>query len=186
MKKRLALLLVAGISFSMLVGCTNNAPQTGNQPQGIQEEVKGNLPEGITVEEVEGLTVYTDLKNSPFEDSGLKITLKKGDGGYAKFVKTDLNGAETADYYLFDYENKNFEKYYYVSAMGTAYHYYYDLGDAKVVKVENKEGADVTQSLKDSGRLEGAQATIEKEIEELESYYSTYYKMTIEEAVAQK
>ncbi len=68
MKKRLALFLVAGISFSMLVGCTNNAPQTGNQPQGIQEEVKGNLPEGITVEEVEGLTVYTDLKNSPFED----------------------------------------------------------------------------------------------------------------------
>ncbi len=183
MKRVLTLLLVLTMVLGILSGCTNNVPAAGDKPV---DETIAALPEGVTMEEKDGLTVYTDLKNSPFENSGLKITIKKGENGYIKFVKVDLEGRETVDYYTFDYSKNILEKYYYVSAMGSAYYYYYDLNKSEVYKVEDQEHKDITQTMKDSDRLGKAQEKIAGEIASLEDYYKKQYNMTIKEAVSQK
>ena len=172
MKKVLALLLVLIMSLGMFAGCAKEASQA--------------LPEGITAEEKDGLTIYTDTKNSPFENSGLKITIKKGEDGFVKFIKTDTEGRETVDYYSFDYSKDTLEKYYYVAAMGSAYYYYYDLNKNEVLKAEDQDHKDITQTMKDSGRLSKAGTKIAEEIKSLEDYYKAQYGMTIKDAVERK
>lgn len=182
MKKVLALLMVLVMAAGMLAGCAKEAPV-----QPVTEEVTAPAPEQtaeeISIEEKDGLTIYTDLKNSPFEESGLRITVKKGENGYAKFVKTDLQGRDTVDYYTFDYSKNILEKYYYVSAMGSAYYYYYDLNKKELYRVEDQEHKDITQTMKDSGRLETAQTKIAGEIGALEGYYKEQLGTTIIESV---
>ncbi len=172
MKRVLALLLVLIMAAGAASGCAGKAAPA--------------LPEGVTAEQKDGLTIYTDTKSSPFENSGLRITVKKGGEGYAKFVKTDLEGRETADYYTFDYFKNVLEKYYYVPAMGSAYYYYYDLEKKEILKVEDQDHMDITQKMKDSGRLDSAREKIEGELEALEGYYKGQYNMTIKEAVTQE
>lgn len=182
MKKVFALLMVVVLALGMLSGCANKAPAS-KDAAAPAEKADAGLPEGITVEEKDGLTIYTDLKHSPFEASGLKITVKKGDSGYVKFVKTDLEGRETVDYYTFDCSKNILEKYYYVSAMGSAYYYYYDLGKKELYKVEDQDHKDITQTMKDSNRIESAKTKIEGEIDALENYYKTQFGKAIAEAV---
>ena len=134
-------------------------------------------------QENNGVLTYTDVENSPFEDSGLQITIQKGETGYCEFYKTDLEGRPIVDYYLFDYENKEVVKYYYVSAMGTGFYYYYDLTDNLLVRLEGEDHTDSTQSAKDAGRWESAEENTKSEINALEDYFKTQFGITIEEAV---
>lgn len=174
MKKIMAVLLMLVLSVAMLAGCTNAKPADKDGAAKDRE---------IKFAEKDGLLTYTDLKNSPFAESGLQITIKKGENGYAKFVKTDLQGKATKEYYLFNYANNTAEKYYYVSAMGTAFYYYYDLAKKELIKVEDGEHNDTTQKTKDSNRWDKAAQTMDEEVKALEKYYSEQYKMTIEQAV---
>lgn len=203
MKKVGILVLGMVMALVLVTGCSQGAPAGGDKPAAGEtagtepaskpeapamepEATPASAPEGVTVEEKDGLTIYTDLQKSPFENSGLKITIKKGEDGYAKFVKTDLTGKETVDYYNFDYAKNVMEKYYYVSAMGTAYYYYYDLAGNALVKVEDGDHKDSTQSLKDNKRWDGANEKTQDEVKSLEDYFKSQYGMTIKEAVAGK
>ncbi|MPW24942.1 hypothetical protein GC105_03960 [Alkalibaculum sp. M08DMB] len=140
-------------------------------------------PLAKTFVETDGVLSYTDTKTSPFEDSGLLISIEKGEKPYAKFVKTDLTGRETADYYLFDYANNEVEKYYYVSAMGTGFYYYYDLEQEELVRLEGDDHTDSTQSAKDAGRWESASENTSMEVKVLEAYFIDKYGISIKEAV---
>ena len=104
MKKSILLLIVV-LAMGIMSGC-------GNKNENEQSNVPAdNTPKESKFEEKDGLLVYLDLKNSPFEESGLNISIKKGEDGYADFVKTDLKGNETKDYYKFDYLTNTVEIY---------------------------------------------------------------------------
>lgn len=180
MKKIVSLLLVLMLVMGMAAGCSSGGNEEVNTPpaESSQEESK--------FEEVDGLLVYTDVENGPFEESGLKISIEKGDAGYAEFIKTDLDGNETVDYYKFDYEANTMEKYYYVSAMGTAFYYYYDLEAGELVRVEDGDHNDSTEGMKASGRWDSAAEKTKEEVETLENYFKDQYGMSIKEMVQAK
>jgi hypothetical protein len=162
--RELIALIVAGVLLIQLAGCAADL-----------------LRAKFT--ERDGLLTYTDLQNSPFADTGLKIIIKKGDQGYVKFIKTDLQGQESKDYYLFDYNQNRMEKYYYVSAMGTAFYYDYDLVKGELVKLEGEGHQDVTQSAKDAGRWQSASENIAYEVKVLLDYFPKQYGISIKDAV---
>ncbi len=167
MKRLVTPAMVLVIGLAVLSGCVTTAAAAAK----------------LTLKEKDGLLTCTDIQNSPFENSGLKITIKKGQNGYAQFVKTDKKGNETKDYYKFDFATNTAVKYSYVSAMGTAYYYYYNLQKGELTKIENGDHADVTQSTKNAKRWDNAAATVDEEIKALQSYFVAQFGMTIEKAV---
>lgn len=191
MKKIIALLLVFTLAMSSLVGCgkkddgEKDVPPTDNQLEENKDQNDNTEKGEAKFEEQDGLLVYVDTENSPFEDSGLKISINEGEN-YVEFVKTDVEGNETVDYYKFDYSTNTMEKYYYVSAMGTAFYYYYDLEKGELAKVEDGDHEDTTESMKESGRFDGAAEKTKDEVNELESYFKDKYNMTIKEAASGK
>lgn len=134
----------------------------------------------FTVSEI--VLTYTDLANSPFENCGLKIDIKRADEGYVMFTKVTLDGHPTVDYYKFDFENGIMEKYYYVSAMGTAYYYTWDLAEGALVKIEDGDRNDSSEALKKMGRWDTAAETVSGEVEALQAYFAEQYGVSIEEA----
>ena len=181
MKKSIALLLVFMLTMNVLVGCSKkndgekDLPPADNQ---LEENINqdDNTGEKTKFEEQDGLLVYVDTENSPFEDSGLKISINE-DKNYVEFVKT-------VDYFKFDYSTNTMEKYYYVSAMGTAFYYYFDLEASELVKVEDGDHEDNTEGMKEAGRFDGAAEKTKDEVTELENYFKEQYHMTIKEAVS--
>lgn len=192
MKKIILLFLVSILAMALLVGCAaegdgEETPVDNVQEEEVQEAGEDDHPLiDANFEEKDGLLVYTDTENGPFEEAGLKISIHQGDQGYAEFIKTDLEGNETEDYYKFDYEENIMEKYYYVSAMGTAFYYYYDLEAEELVKVEDGDNEDSTESLKSAGRWDSAVESTEEDMDILEEYFESQYNMTIKEAVLGK
>ena len=191
MKKIIALLLGFTLAMSFLVGCgkkdngEKDVPPTDNQIEENKDQ-NDDAEKGETkFEEKDGLLIYVDTENSPFEDSGLKISINK-DENYVEFIKTDLEGNETVDYYKFDYSTNTMEKYYYVSAMGTAFYYYFDLETGELAKVEDGDHKDTTEGMKEAGRFDGAAEKTKDEVNELESYFKAQYNMTIKEAASGK
>lgn len=208
MKRALRALLMV-LCLAMMVGaCTNEEapkdekvePTTSEEPKKEEpkteeskkeepkkeepksEEPKEKLKESKFTEE-DGMFVFTDLENSPYEGMGLKIVVEKGETGKAKFVKTDMEGNEDVNYFIFDYSSNTFEKYNYVSAMGSGYYYYYDLAAKELTKVENNDHEDTTEGLKAAGRWDGAVASTEEDIVALEKYFEAQHGTTIEEFV---
>ena len=173
MKKLLITLLVLCLAVTSFTGCTKNEEQ----------KVEDNAQTGAKFEEKDGLLECVHLENNPFDQTGFKIVVKKGTDGYAKFIKTDLEGRETVDYYTFEYANNTVEKYYYVSAMGTAFYYYFDLEKNELVKVENGEHKDSTKSMKESGRWDKAAAGMVEEVKSIEDYFEEQFGKSIKDFV---
>lgn len=193
MNKLVKTLLVAMLAVGILSGCGSKAsdkkdmPKEDNKTEASQSESgKSEGTEEKKFVEKDGILVYTDTKNSPFDESGLEIQIKKGEKGSAKFIVTDKEGKATVDYYIFDYDKNHVEKHYYVSAMGTEFYYYYDLDKKALVKIEDGEHKDSTEKTKSSKRWDKAVASIDEEVKALEKYYEDQYKMTIKEAVVGK
>ena len=174
MKKRCTLLLVLVLTIGMITGCGNKASQEA-----------GNLSGDKKFEEVDGLLVYIDTENSPFEDSGLKISIKKGDAGFVEFLVTDKEGKETVNYYKFDFGENEVEKYNYVSPMGMGFYFYYDLENNEMCRVEDDDHNDTTEGTKESGRWDSSAEKLNEEVEALENYFKEQYGMTIKEAVSE-
>lgn len=166
MKKIITLVVVIALAALTLTAC--NKPETTFT--------------GFQI--VDGVAVCTDTANCPFDGCGLKIEISHENGGSAKFTKTQLDGTETVDYYIFDYSDNTMEKYYYVSAMGSAYYYTYDLSAGELVKVENGEHVDSTESMKSSGRWDSAAEKTKNEVKSLEDYFLAQYGVTIAQACA--
>lgn len=183
MKKRLVLLTVCILSIVLIVvGCGKKTELAEDKGQ-AQETSNENLEGEEKFKEEDGILTYLDTENSPFDDLGLKILIEKGSEGYVKFIKTDLTGKESVDYYIFNYANNTFEKYYFVSAMGSGFYYYYDLEEEELTKVEDKDHNDSTQGMKESNRWDSAVENTKDDIKILEEYFEEQYNSTIKEFV---
>jgi hypothetical protein len=183
MKKLLITVLALGVSIAMLTGCTKDEVKDKGKNNVQNEENQKNANKESKFVEKDGLLEYSGTENNPFDQTGFKIIVKKGNGGYAKFIKTDLEGRETVDYYTFDYSKNTVEKYYYVSAMGTAFYYYFDLEKNELAKVENAEHKDSTESMKTSGRWDKAASGMIDEVKSIEDYFVKQFGKSIKDFV---
>lgn len=129
-----------------------------------------------------GVLTYLDTANAPFEGAGLKITVDKA-AKTVNFVKTDLEGVETVEYYTFDFNSNTVEEYYFVSMMGTGFYYTFDLAANEIVKVEDSDRNDTTQSTKDNGRYDSANDRMKGDVEALQNYFTENYGVSIEDMV---
>lgn len=180
MKKIILTIMVIAALMSM-AACSAGPKGNINENQSSSNEiVSKNTGSKAEFTDENGILTYLDTENSPFEDSGLKITADKS-AKTVKFVKTDLEGNETLEYYLFDYNSNTVEQYYYVSMMGTGFYYTYDLEADEIVKVEDSDHNDSTQSAKDSGRYDGANERMKSDVAAIEEYFSEQFGMTISE-----
>ena len=204
MKKKILAIAVLAAVMSMTAcssnqGSTTTDSETTTQTEAVQnEDTQAEETEEAAETEAEteaesaaGTDVFTDengvltsldTANAPFEGAGLKITVDKA-AKTVNFVKTDLDGNETVEYYNFDLNNNTVEEYYYVSMMGTGFYYTFDLGANEIVKVEDSERNDSTQSTKDNGRYDSANDRMKGDVEALRNYFTENYGVSIEDMV---
>ena len=159
---------------------TEEAAETDAETEAESEAASAAGTDVFTDEN--GVLTYLDTANAPFEGAGLKITVDKA-AKTVNFVKTDLDGNETVEYYNFDLNNNTVEEYYYVSMMGTGFYYTFDLGANEIVKVEDSERNDSTQSTKDNGRYDSANDRMKGDVEALRNYFTENYGVSIEDMV---
>ena len=159
---------------------TEEAAETDAETEAESEAASAAGTDVFTDEN--GVLTYLDTANAPFEGAGLKITVDKA-AKTVNFVKTDLDGNETVEYYNFDLNNNTVEEYYYVSMMGTGFYYTFDLGANEIVKAEDSEHNDSTQSTKDNRRYDSANDRMKGDVEALQNYFTENYGVSIEDMV---
>ena len=192
MKKKILAIAVLAAVMSMTACSSNQGSTTTDSETTTQaEETEAAVETDAETESAAGTDVFTnesgvltylDTANAPFEGAGLKITVDKA-AKTVNFVKTDLDGNETVEYYNFDLNSNTVEEYYYVSMMGTGFYYTFDLAANEIVKVEDSEHNDSTQSTKDSGRYDGANDRMKGDVEALQNYFTENYGVSIEDMV---
>ncbi|MGN0600912.1 MAG: hypothetical protein ACI4JK_13615 [Oscillospiraceae bacterium] len=189
--KKVVLAIAAMAAVMSLAACSgdNGSTQTASesttavQSEAAQTEEQQDSAGGVSVfTEENGVLTYLDTEHSPFEGAGLKITADKS-SKTVSFVKTDLEGNETVEYYTFDYNSNTVEQYYYVSMMGTGFYYTYDLSAGEIVKIEDIDHNDSTQSTKDSGRYDSANDRLKGDVASLEAYFTEQYGISISDIV---
>lgn len=146
---------------------------------------KPDAPAKVALVEKDGIMEAVDVEGSPLKDCGLHIRVDSTEGTVT-FTKTDKNGADTTEYLKFKPASNEVEKYYYVSMMGTGFYYYYDLGANEMIRMENQDHQDNTESAKENGRFDDAAATMKEEIASLETYFQTAFGKSIADAAAGK
>lgn len=204
MKKKILAIAVLAAVMSMTACSSNQSStttdtETATQTEAVQaEDTQAEETEAAAETDAEteaesvagtdvftdenGVLTYLDTANAPFEGAGLKITVDKA-AKTVNFVKTDLDGNETVEYYNFDLNNNTVEEYYYVSMMGTGFYYTFDLAANEIVKVEDSEHNDSTQSTKDNGRYDSANDRMKGDVEALRNYFTENYGVSIEDMV---
>lgn len=199
MKKKILAIAVLAAVMSMTACSSNQGSTTTDSETTAQAEVQAEETQAEETEaaaeteaasaagtdvftDENGVLTYLDTANAPFEGAGLKITVDKA-AKTVNFVKTDLDGNETVEYYNFDLNNNTVEEYYYVSMMGTGFYYTFDLAANEIVKVEDSEHNDSTQSTKDSGRYDGANDRMKGDVEALRNYFTENYGVSVEDMV---
>ena len=199
MKKKILAIAVLAAVMSM-TACSSNQSgtttdsETTTQTEAVQaDDAQAEETEAAETEaesaagtdvftDENGVLTYLDTANAPFEGAGLKITVDKA-AKTVNFVKTDLEGVETVEYYTFDFNSNTVEEYYYVSMMGTGFYYTFDLGANEIVKVEDSDRNDTTQSTKDNGRYDSANDRMKGDVEALQNYFTENYGVSIEDMV---
>lgn len=126
-----------------------------------------------------------DTACSPIADCGIHTVVDKA-AGTVTFTKTDKNGKDTVEYLKFTPAKNEVEKYYYVSMMGTGFYYYYDLSQDTMVRVEDKDHKDVTESSKSNNRFDKAAEEMKTEVTALQDYFKTYFGESVADAAAGK
>ena len=191
MKKKILAIAVIAAVMSMTACSSNQGSTTTDSETTTQAEVQAEETQAEETESAAGTDVFTDengvltyldTANAPFEGAGLKITVDKA-AKTVNFVKTDLDGNETVEYYNFDLNSNTVEEYYYVSMMGTGFYYTFDLAANEIVKIEDSEHNDSTQSTKDSGRYDGANDRMKGDVEALRNYFTENYGVSVEDMV---
>lgn len=199
MKKKILAIAVLAAVMSMTACSSNQSNTTTDSETTTQAEVQAEDTQAEDTEaaaeteaasaagtdvftDENGVLTYLDTANAPFEGAGLKITVDKA-AKTVNFVKTDLDGNETVEYYNFDLNNNTVEEYYYVSMMGTGFYYTFDLAANEIVKVEDSDRNDSTQSTKDNGRYDSANDRMRGDVEALQNYFTENYGVSIEDMV---
>lgn len=176
------------MTFAACAGNNGSTQTTAESTTAVQSEVaqtegQQDSAGGVSVfADENGVLTYLDTEQSPFEGAGLKITADKS-AKTVNFLKTDLEGNETVEYYTFDYNSNTVEQYYYVSMMGTGFYYTYDLNAGEIVKIEDIDRNDSTQSTKDSGRFDSANDRLKGDVASLEAYFTEQYGISISDMV---
>ena len=67
--------------------------------------------------------------------------------------------------------------------MGTGFYYTFDLAANEIVKVEDSDRNDSTQSTKDNGRYDSANDRMKGDVEALQNYFTAQYGVSIEDMV---
>lgn len=173
MKKIVSLMVILTMVLTMVSAC---ADASGASKEGDADKRVFTEKDGI----FEALDTSDDV---PVDGAGFKIEVKKATDGYAKFWITSKDGKATVDYFNFDFKSGEVEKYHYVSMMGVGFYYYYDMAKAELVRLEDDEHADSTQSSKDSGRWASAAEDTAQEIKNIENYFSKTFGSSIEDFV---
>lgn len=193
MKKKILAIAVLAAVMSMTACSSNQGSTTTDSETTTQAEVQAEETQAEETEaesasgtdvftDENGVLTYLDTANAPFDGAGLKITVDKA-AKTVNFVKTDLEGVETVEYYTFDFNSNTVEEYYYVSMMGTGFYYTFDLGANEIVKVEDSDRNDTTQSTKDNGRYDSANDRMKGDVEALQNYFTENYGVSIEDMV---
>lgn len=194
MKKKILAIAVLAAVMTMTACSSNQSStttdsETTTQAESVQaeetqaEETEAASAAGTDVfTDENGVLTYLDTANAPFEGAGLKITVDKA-AKTVNFVKTDLEGVETVEYYTFDFNSNTVEEYYFVSMMGTGFYYTFDLAANEIVKVEDSDRSDTTQSTKDNGRYDSANDRMKGDVEALQNYFTENYGISIEDMV---
>lgn len=199
MKKKILAIAVLAAVMSMTACSSNQSNTTTDSETTTQAEVQAEDTQAEDTEaaaeteaasaagtdvftDENGVLTYLDTANAPFEGAGLKITVDKA-AKTVNFVKTDLDGNETVEYYNFDLNSNTVEEYYYVSMMGTGFYYTFDLAANEIVKVEDSDRNDSTQSTKDNGRYDSANDRMKGDVEALQNYFTENYGVSIEDMV---
>lgn len=207
MKKKILAIAVLAAVMSMTACSSNQGSTTTDSETTTQAEVQAEDTQAEETEEAaetdaeteaeseaasaagtdvftdeNGVLTYLDTANAPFDGAGLKITVDKA-AKTVNFIKTDLEGIETVEYYTFDFNSNTVEEYYYVSMMGTGFYYTFDLGANEIVKVEDSDRNDTTQSTKDNGRYDSANDRMKGDVEALQNYFTENYGVSIEDMV---
>lgn len=198
MKKKILAIAVLAAVMSMTACSSDQSSTTTDSETTTQAEVQADDAQAEETEAAEteaasaastdvftdenGVLTYLDTANAPFDGAGLKITVDKA-AKTVNFVKTDLEGVETVEYYTFDFNSNTVEEYYYVSMMGTGFYYTFDLAANEIVKVEDSDRNDTTQSTKDNGRYDSANDRMKGDVEALQNYFTENYGVSIEDMV---
>lgn len=169
MKKAIALMLVLAMALT-LGAC------------GAKEEKQDGK---LALAEKDGILEALDLQTSPFKQGGLRTQVDVAKGTVT-FTKTDEKGGNTMEYYKFTPAEHEVEQFYYVSMMGTGFYYFFDTNAGEMVRMEDMEHNDSTQSAKDNNRFDSAAESIKKDVETLENYFKTSFGKTIADAAAGK
>ena len=68
--------------------------------------------------------------------------------------------------------------------MGTGFYYTYDLAAGEIVKIEDSDRNDSTQSTKDNGRYDGANEKMKGDVAAIESYFTEQYGVSVADMVS--
>ena len=183
MKKVILTIAAIAAVMSMTACSGDTAVQSQTDAASTQAEQQESSVGTAAFTDENGVLTYLDTEHSPFDGAGLKITADKA-AKTVKFVKTDLSGNETVEYYTFDYNSNTVEEYYYVSMMGTGFYYTYDLAAGEIVKIEDSDRNDSTQSTKDNGRYDSANEKMKGDVAAIESYFTEQYGVSVADMVS--
>lgn len=156
--------------------------ESGETPTSSQAAEEKENSGKLVLQEENGVLTCLDTESSPFADCALRTTVDPA-AGTITFVKATKDGKDTKEYYRFTPAEHMLEQYYYVSMMGTGFYYYFDTDLREMVRLEDKDHKDTTQSAKDNGRFEKPAKQIKEDAASLEEYFSKSFGMTLKEAV---
>lgn len=166
MKRRWICVLLV-LAIISLVAC---------QPAGTNNPGKAKLVEK------DGLLTDLDTSGKPFEGGGVRTAVDRAQGTVT-FTKTDAAGKDTVEYLKFTPAKQEVEKYTFVSMMGTGFYYIYDLKADALVRIENKDHQDQTESSKKSGRFDTAAKNTKADVDSLQAYFQERFGQSIADAV---
>ncbi len=67
--------------------------------------------------------------------------------------------------------------------MGTGFYYTYGISAGEVVKIEDSDRNDTTQSTKDNGRYDSANERLKGDVASIEAYFTAQYGVSVADMV---
>lgn len=132
--------------------------------------------------EQDGTLVDTDPQAGVVEGAGFEITVDP----VAKTALFQTIDPESGEAYqnsaLFDYTNGTFVRTVFVAAMGATFVYTSDLASDELQSIQNGEGEDVSDSVKEQSRWDNAVEGSATQRADIESDFEARYGMTVEKA----
>lgn len=201
MKKHLSAVIAAALIGFGVMGCgsdtesgepsvpvsepaTEVEPETSPpaEPAASEEVEQTEAPSEAQLTENGGELVDTDPEASALEGSGFDIAIDPA-AGTAMFQHIDpATGDAFEEYSAFDFGSGTFERKVFVEAMGAAFVYTSDLATDELQSIENADGEDVSESIRERGRWDSAEQDSADQRAAVEEYFEGRYGQSVEQA----